>query len=358
MKIQNIFAQSRKDRVTTIETSVYEEDTLTLPNFDGMYTIKNINPETSDDLFYFFPGSNMIEGYIESTNAKTLNLIDGKKKLVKSICNSFYHATMDDISEIIYALEKYPDHDVVIDISDIYLSLYNDNAEWDFFNFFVESLRDNGTNVKLVQLKDFDIIYIDNVRIVNFIYESGRKSNLIYDFFKKRVTDPTVQPTKNVFVSRGKMAKRDGMNIEGLSYTNDSRMDDHEKMEDYFASLGYEIVHAERFPSFQHQIDYFYSVKNIVSLTGSGLTNAAFMQPGGSMFEIVTPLVVTVPPPDKPKDITNPFYVQEIHNFYKNLAYYQNHTFACIQNPNRSLEEMKNTIEGNPKLKAYLDCND
>jgi hypothetical protein len=82
------------------------------------------------------------------------------------------------------------------------------------------------------------------------------------------------------------------------------------------------------------------------------------MQPGGSMFEIVTPLVVAVPPPDAPKDITNPFFVQEIHNFYKNLAYYQDHTYACVQNPTRSFEEFKEKIESNPKLKAYLDCND
>lgn len=359
MKISNLFTQTRRDRVTTIETSIYSKDTTTLPWFNGMYTVKNINPHTSDDLFYFRPGSNLLEGYFESSSAKTLNLITGRKKLIRSICFSFYHALMDDMSEILYALTKYPDHDVVIDISDISRGLYSGTADWDFFNFFVETLRENGTEVQLVELKKHDVIYIDNFRLVNFIYESGQKSNLIHEFFKKKVTNPDVEPTRNVFVSRGLIPKRYGPeDVEGLSFKDDNRMQNHRALEDYFAGLGYDIIHAEKFSSFPEQLNYFYSVKNIASLTGSGLTNAAFMQPGGSMFEIVTPLVVTVPPPDGPKDITNPFYVQEIHNFYKNLAYYQNHTFACVQNPNRSFEEFQAKIDGNPKLKAYLDCND
>ena len=359
MKFQNLFTTVRRDRVVTIETSIYAKDTLTLPWFSGMYTIKNINPITSDDLFYFRPGTNMIEGYVDSSSEKTLNLINGRKKLVKSICYSFYHAVMDDMSEILYALEKHPDHDLVIDISDISGGLNNGTADWDFFNFFVETLRENDTKVELVELKKHDVIYMDNFRLVNFIYESGRKSNLIYEFFKKKVKNPDIEPTKNVFVSRGLIPKRDAAaQAEGLSFREDNRMQDHKALEDYFASLGYEIIHAEKFPSFPEQLNYFYSVKNIVSLTGSGLTNAAFMQPGGSMFEIVTPLVVTVPLPNAPKDITDPFYVQEIHNFYKNLAYYQNHTFACVQNPNRNFDEFKAKIEGNPKLKAYLNCND
>jgi hypothetical protein len=358
MKIPKIYSRARKNLVTTIEASKFHDDKMTMPEFNGMHTVKNINPPTSDDLFYFHPGVNVIEGYVESSNASYLNLIDGAKKLVKPICNSFYHSIMDDMSEILYALELYPDHDLIIDISDIYKSLYREGAEWDFFNFFVQGLIADGIKVKLVELKKYEIIYIDNFKVVNFIYESGQRSNLIHEFFKKRVTDSTVKATKNVLVSRGEMAVRPPYDAEGLSYKSDERMDDHEALETYFADLGYEIIHAEKFPSFQQQLDYFYSVKTLVSLTGSGLTNAAFMQPGGTMFEIVTPLVVAVPFPGIAKDITDPFYVQEIHNFYKNLAYYQNHTFACVQNPSRSVEQFKENIENTPKLKEFLDRND
>lgn len=358
MKIINFHTKSRKDRVTTIESSKYDKDTITTPEFAGMYTIKNINSDTSDDLFYFHPGNNMIPGYVEVSNAAYLNLIDGRKKLIKSICNSFYHAIMDDMSEILYALSVHPDHDVIIDISDISKSLHRDGADWDFFNFFVKSLTDDGISVKLVELKNYEVIYLDDFRLVTFVYESGKKSNLIYEFFKKRVTDPSITPTKNVLVSRKMMGKREVAIAEGLSYIDDERMNDHEALETYFADLGYEIVHAEKFASFQQQLDYFYSVKTLVSLTGSGLTNAAFMQPGGTMVEIVTPLIVSVAFPGTNKDITAPFYVQEIHNFYKNLAYYQRHLFMGIQNPNRSIDEFKEQIENNASLKEFLNRND
>ena len=356
-KIKNLFTKTRKNRVTTIEASKFANDDITLPTFEGMYTVKNINPKTSDDLFYFHIGLNILQGYIESSNATYLNLINGSNKIVKSICNSFYHSIMDDMSEILYSISLCPDHEIVIDISDIASSLYADGASWDFFNFFVETLRSDGHTVHLVELKKYEIIYIDNFKVVSFVYESGQKSNLVHEFFKKRVSNPDAIAIKSVLVSRAKMGKRDS-EAEGLSHTTDERMDDHEALEDYFASLGYDIVHAEKFQSFQDQLDYFYSVKTLVSLTGSGLTNAAFMQPGGTMFEIVTPLVVTVPFPYKQKDITDPFYVQEIHNFYKNLAYYQNHIYSCVQNPSRKIEDFVQIVESNQKLKHFLDRND
>jgi hypothetical protein len=358
MKIQNLFKKNRANVVNTIEASIYENDTITLPTFEGMYTIKNINPKTSDDLFYFRPEVNMIKGYVDAPNAETLTLIDGKPKLIVSIVYSFYHAVLDSMSAILYALEKHPNHNVVIDVSDIWGALYGEGSSWDIFNTFVETLRENGTEVNLVRLKKYDVIYIDNFCIVDFVYETGKKSNLVYDFFKQKVTNPDALPNKSVFVSRRFSGDREDVDAEGLSYPNDRRMDDHIALENYFADLGYEIIHAERFNSFQEQLDYFYSAKTIVGITGSGLTNAVFMQPGGTMFEIVTPMVVTVPFPGESKDITKPFFVQEVHNFYKNIAYYQNHTFVCVQNPNRSFAEFTEVVKNSPGLLKFLDRNE
>jgi hypothetical protein len=358
MKLHNLFTKKREGLVHAIEASQYRDDNVTLPNFEGMYTIKNTNLDTGDDLFYFRPEVNMLKGYIDAPNAKTLNLLDGKPKLVISMVNSFYHSVLDSMSELLCALEKYPKNNVVVDVSEIWFSLHGDDAIWDIFNTLVESLRENGTEVNLVRLKEYDVIYMDNFRIVDFLYESGRKSDLVYSFFKKKVTNPEVKPHRSVFVSRALTEDRDDVDAQGLSYLNDRRIDDHVALEKYFASLGYDIIHAEKFPSFQEQLDYFYSVKTIVGITGSGLTNAAFMQPGGVMVEIVTPLIVPIPFPGQLKDITDPFYVQEIHNFYKNLAYYQNHTFMGIENPTRSFEEFTKIVNETPGLKRFLDRNE
>lgn len=358
MKLQNLFFKNRDNRVTTIDAPTHEADTLSLANFDGMYTIKNITPKTSDDLFYFRPEINMIKGYVDAPGASSLNLIDGKPKLVVSMVNSFYHSVVDSMSELLYALEKYPNYNVVIDVSEIWDALYADNSFWDIFHVFVETLRESGTEVALVQLKEYEVIYMDNFRVVDFAYESGRKTNLVYEFFKQKVSNPETVPHRNVFVSRALGIEREDVIAEGLAYKNDRRMDDHLALERYFSDLGYEIVHAEKFASFQEQLDYFYSAKTIAGITGSGLTNAAFMQPGGIMFEIVTPLVVPVPPPGGVKDVTNLYFVQEVHNFYKNIAYYQGHTFACVQNPNRSFEEFRTTMDDAPGLLRFLDRNE
>jgi hypothetical protein len=135
-------------------------------------------------------------------------------------------------------------------------------------------------------------------------------------------------------------------------------MDDHEKLDNLFASMGYEIVKTEELESFQEQLDLFYETKVLASITGSGLANAAFMQPGQTLIEIITPLVVPVGVPGRPKDITDPYYTQELHNFYKNLAFYKDHTYFGIHNNERSFEVLNDKIEKDHRIKTFLDRSD
>jgi hypothetical protein len=123
-------------------------------------------------------------------------------------------------------------------------------------------------------------------------------------------------------------------------------------------SMGYDVIKTEDFESFQDQVDFFYETKVLASITGSGLTNAVFMQPGQTLIEIVTPLVLSTGRPGEEKDLTKPYYVQELHNFYKNLAFYKDHTYFGIHNETRSFEKLKNTIDNNPKIKNFLDRSD
>lgn len=351
-----LFSRGKKDRVITIDTSRYEEDPLLfLPYFDGMYTIRNINPDTSDDLFYFIPEKNMVKGFLDASNGKTINLINGKQKLVKSICNSFYHSIIDDIAEIVNALTEYPDHELIIDTSDIEYGINGRISSWDYFDFFLHLLDKKSIKYKTVPLKRYDIVYIDNFRLVSFIYESGQAMDKLYNFFNEASTVPLDAPKRKVFVSRASAGERKFDNVDGLAYSNDSRIDSHDDLDNYFSELGFDVVRAEEFNSFQEQLDYFSSASVIASLTGSGLTNSIFMPPNGVMIEIVTPLVVSVPPPNRAKDVTKPFYVQEIHNFYKNLAFYKNHLYIGIQNETREFAKIKELIEKNSRLKGMLD---
>ena len=75
------FLRQRKNIVKTIEIS----DTVKydrLRYYEGVYTIRNIVPETSDDLFAFLDNVNMIPGYIDSNSTKALSILGNNKKLL------------------------------------------------------------------------------------------------------------------------------------------------------------------------------------------------------------------------------------------------------------------------------------
>jgi hypothetical protein len=358
---------ARKDQVLTMDVpSTDETEDLKTPYFPGMHTIKNINSKTSDDLFYFHAGLNVLPGYVSTSGVLSLNLIDNRKKLVKSLCRSYYHAVLDDLSELAGALAQHPDHDVILDVSNVSDLLEREGSDWGFINHFLSILTDKGIKYKLVKLTDYDVIYMDNFRVAKYPADSEKKVTNIYEFFKSSVKNLDQKPYRNVFVSR-KHAHGQNLNDikdrelrkDGLPFSVDARIDDHEELENVFRNLGYEIVYSEKFDTFQEQIEFFYTVKTLASLTGSGLTNAALMQPGGTVIEIVTPLLVSIPGPGEvTKNLNNLYFVQELHNFYKNIAFYQDHFFFSLQNPDRSIEKLKNDIESNPQVKAFLDRNE
>jgi len=351
----NYFINPRRNKVVTIEVSLHE-DIMDVPFREGIHTIKNINPKTSDDLFYITP-DNVTKGYLPvDSDKRVLNLITGTNKIVKSICNSYYHSVLDDLSEVIAAIQLNPGYEVILDISDISHEFRNLNLFIDkYFHTFLKVLEKHKVKYKLVEFKNYDLIYIDNFKSVYFAYDTGQKTNLVYDFYKKILTKKklSVRPYRKIFVSRTQQVRED-VEAEGLSYLNDRRIDDAEGLDKLFESLGFEVVIAENIPTFAEQFELFYEAKVVAGVTGSGLTNVAFMQPGGTVIEIVTPLIVTIPPPAKAKDVTRPWYTQELHNFYKDAAFFQNHNYVALQNADRSLEDLKKNLESNTALLEYL----
>ena len=353
-------AKYRHNIVKTLEMSDLD-DYAKLPYYEGIYTIRNIVAETSDDLFYFVEGQNMVSGYIDSNSNNTLSVLGNKNKLVISMVNSFYHTLLDNISEIIYAIECYPKHELIIDISETD-GFFENPTEQEFlyhnvFLYFLETLKLKKIKYRLVKLKDYDIIYMNNFRVIYYQFDAIQKADVVYDFFKFRLSNPKAVPHRKVFLSRSLAIGRN-YDAPTLTCSHDNRIDDHQKLEALFESMGYEIVRTEELKSFQDQIDLFYETKVLASITGSGLANAAFMQKGQTLIEIVTPLVVPVGSPGKAKDLTNPYFVQELHNFYKNLSYYKKHTYFGIDNDARSFEELSMIIENDRKIKNFLDRSD
>jgi capsular polysaccharide biosynthesis protein len=167
------------------------------------------------------------------------------------------------------------------------------------------------------------------------------------------VDDVEVAPSRKVFVSRKKVEDKElslVIDKAGNERLTKVRMDDEKKLERLFSSLGFDIVYPEDFSDFKEQINFFYSVKTIASLTSSGLSNCAFMQPGGNVIEITTPL--TVAPIGNDGSVGT--LGVEIHHFYKHLAYQKGHFYWSIPNPNLKINEMVKLIKSNDWLKRML----
>lgn len=365
-KKRNLYDTDHSQRAFVLETSIDAGLVNNLPYYSGNYTVKNVNNDShilNNDFPFVFSQNNMIDGYFEATNSKNIDLTSPRPKLVKTLTNSVYHMLADDISEIIYALHLYPKSEVILDISNISATLKT-TTSWNFFEHFVRVLEMKKVKYKIVELKKFDIVYINNLRLVEFPFESGMKFDILFEFFKEFVSDKTLKPRKSVFLSR-KMIDRGGhVTSEPLSIKNDDRINDHVLLEELFMSYGFDVICPEDFKSFAEQVDFFYDVDTIVSLTSSGLINASFMQPGTTIVELTTPLLVNCPQITDEfleingyyKDLFNSKkFALEIHNFYKNISVMRGQKYLSIPNTDLSVESIKQTIETDPYLKHFFN---
>jgi hypothetical protein len=94
-----------------------------------------------------------------------------------------------------------------------------------------------------------------------------------------------------------------------------------------------------------------YSVKKLVSVSGSGLTNSLFMQPNQTVIELVTPLCIPFDDEDNPyKSIL----IEDLHHFYSTMAFKKHHKYFALNNENKSSAAIIGQIENDLSLKQFL----
>lgn len=158
-------------------------------------------------------------------------------------------------------------------------------------------------NSRLIDQRDIGVS-------IDFIYESSKTFSESTD---------ELAPSKKVFISRKNDLAKDA---------SDNRTLYEEECEQLLSSIGFEIVNGEAFETLKEEILYFRDAKVIVGMTGSGLTNSMFMNPGQTVIEIVCPIKFT----DEPK--------YEIHNFYKTISMLKKHKYVAVSNINSTKEEL------------------
>jgi Glycosyltransferase 61 len=163
----------------------------------------------------------------------------------------------------------------------------------------------------------------------------GISLDFVYDSAKSfaGLSEDTV-PNKKVFLSRRKDLHKDPAENRHI-YEEDA--------ENFFESIGFEVVNGESFGSLKNQIAFFDQVSVFVGYTGSGLTSSIFMKPGQTLIEIVCPMKFGTCIHDNGDE-------WEIHNFYKTFSVLKNHTYVAVSNVDRSKESFLRELQKVSKI--------
>lgn len=278
---------------------------------------------------------------------KVLNFISDKRKVFISLMNGPFHFLHDALGHAIYAINKFPDAQFIFDASAMY--------EFDdaYLNHFLNTLYKKNIDFKVIRLEQGDVIFANNFYYQQTMYDDVDAGNQLFKFFSDDIDNKDIEPFRKIYISRRRMHNRDYSEIlaDGPSFKHDNRIDDEPKLEEFLLSLGFEIIVPEEFESFKHQINYFYETKTAVSLTSSGLTCSAFMQPRGNVVELVNTMVVPLGDmPEFPKGSAE----EAIHHYYVALSFNKDHNYFAIPNKTRKADDIINKIKSSESLRSVF----
>jgi capsular polysaccharide biosynthesis protein len=282
-------------------------------------------------------------------------MVSDSKKLVATMHPSFYHFYMDFVGRIAEQLSVDPDIELII--HNPALNSPDVNGSY-VFDSFIETLKAKGIRHQVYDLSQYNILEINNVYLSDYPSQSKDYASLVFEFFSDYIRNPGVVPHRDIFLSRKHMGNR--VHPDAPSYLwadHDNRIDSHDGIENYFMSLGYEVITPESLGSFEEQMNTFYEARTIVSTTSSGLTNAVFMQPGQTMIELVTPLLIHVADSQGAVEAeARQWRIQEeLHHFYSVLALHKRHKFLMLGNKHRKSEDIIKQIEEDKFLKGFVN---
>jgi len=246
-----------------------------------------------------------------------LKFVSPRKKIFISLDPNYYHFHNDSLGILFGYYETIKDCIFVLDISQI-----ADYQNCSFYNFFIDFLKNNNIDYELINCNKDTVIHANNFFAVKS-FPNGKINipETVFNFYKNSINDLSVKPYKNVYLSR--------KDNRGISNNN--------KVEKCFNDLGFETIYSEDFKSFKEQIDYFYSVKTLASVSGAGLTNAIFMQENTLVLEIMTPNTLDITSADKKILEKN---TKQLHYFYNLLTFLKNQTYLGIPNINNDADNV------------------
>jgi hypothetical protein len=254
---------------------------------------------------------------LPETTTLELNLISNEDKIFITLSNNIYHFHNDCIGSLLkqYSLTK--NAKIIIDIS-----MFEHKKDSSFYNFFFKVLNDNNINYEIINCNLLSKIVSNNFYIMDKFYPAINDApNIIFNLYKNYIKNINAKPYKKVYISR----------------KNNSRVANNLELENYLQTKGFEIIFPENFINFQEQLNYFYDVKTLISVTGSGLTNGLFMQSNTNIVELITPFNISYP-------LLNNKISTEVHHFYSLNAFIKKQKYFGISNNNNDIVKQLNDI--------------
>lgn len=270
-----------------------------------------------------------------------LTFYSNEEKIFLKIPNSIYHFLHDVLPTMLKLFEFNNNVLFILDFTAMKDSAYDKNI----FNFTNKILKDYDIKHEIIYDMSYNSIPeeasttagIQNlINLNNFYYRDFRSidhthSGLLNKYFDRYIVNKTAKPYKKVFVSR-QLSKADKAITVKPEWNNRftrnfvERIDSEKKIVNFFSSSGFEIVYPENFNSIEEQINYFYEVKTIASLSGGSLSNAIFMQENTNMIEIISTMMSPFSHPE-----TKVLDWQEYHgHFYSAIAFQKRQNYFGI----------------------------
>lgn len=288
--------------VTTLHDSSIKENFVFYKDVHQISVVNNLFPLNNPDI------TNKIESL-----EHTYNITSEKNKIFITLSPNFYHFHIDSIAALLHQYNKIDNAILIIDIS-----LVVEKTNLSYYNFFIKCLDDAGIEYVLINCHHYKKIIANNFYIMkNSFFKLTNAPEIVFNFYKKYIKNLNIKPYRNTY-----LARKDNKRI-----LNDANF------QKYLKDNNFEIVYAEDFKNFEDQINYFYTVKTLLSVTGSGLTNAIFMQNNTVLAELVTPFLVNY------FDAGNSIK-KEIHHFYKIIAFFKNQLYISITNDGSSIDNI------------------
>lgn len=264
-----------------------------------------------------------LENYVEAphkTKDSNLHFISEKNKIFITLHNNYNHFLNDCLGSLIKQYQELDSCEIIIDIS-----MFENEENCSYYKFFLKALNDKKINYKIINCKNIEKIIANNFYVMNNFYPAiNNAENVVSNFYKSYIKNVDIKPYKKVYLAR----------------IFHNRIKNNVELENYLKNNNFEIiVPEEKFINFEDQLNYFYSVKTLISPSGSGLANSIFMQQDTNVVELVTPLNFLI---SEEKNEIN----TELHHFWFMHAFNKKQKYFGISNENNDIIKQINDIMG------------